>query len=186
MGGDNTANIAIDAIIAVGRKARIPVFTTNIGSAERGALFDLGADYAQVGRLIGELGAQILHGTDPMTIPIRDVVPEQVMVNLRALPSLKDRWVVPNALLARADIVIDATAEPTGTRSQVGGNKSRFPPRIATELSPGVWRREERLACRRTVSCLLTNLVFLTTASEKPLDDIARPPAEFYGRRRGR
>ena len=57
MGGDNTANIAIDAIIEVGRKARIPVFTTNIGSAERGALFDLGADYAQVGRLIGENSA---------------------------------------------------------------------------------------------------------------------------------
>ena len=59
-----------------------------------------------------------------MTIPIRDVVPEQVMVNLRALPSLKDRWVVPNALLARADIVID----DRGThRNTVAGGRQQEP-----------------------------------------------------------
>jgi putative ABC transport system substrate-binding protein len=107
VGGDNTANIALEAIVLSGRKGRIPVFTTNVGSAERGAFFDLGPDYRQVGRLVGALAAQVLHRVDPATIPIKDIVPEQVMINTLALKGLKDQWQLPADVLERADMVVD-------------------------------------------------------------------------------
>ncbi len=106
--GDNTANIALEAIISSARKGRIPVFTTNVGSAARGALFDLGPDYRQVGRLVGELAAAVLRGADTRAIPIRDVVPEQVMINPLMLKNLKDPWVVSAETLAQAQLIVDA------------------------------------------------------------------------------
>ena len=107
--GDNTANIALEAIISSGRKGRIPVFTTNVGSAARGALFDLGPDYRQVGRLVGDIAAAVLHGSDTRTIPIRDVVPERVMINPLMLKNLRDPWVVSAETLAQAQLIVDAT-----------------------------------------------------------------------------
>ncbi len=123
--GDNTANIALEAILSSGRKGRIPVFTTNVGSAARGALFDLGPDYHEVGRLMGDLAAAVLHGADTRTIPIRDVVPEQVMINPLVLKDLKDRWVAPAETLRKAQWIVDAAGvhrnKPVPGPSDAGG-----------------------------------------------------------------
>jgi putative ABC transport system substrate-binding protein len=61
---------AIDAVVAATRAANLPVFTSMPGSAERGAVFDLGANYYEVGRLAGALAARVLQGTDPATVAI--------------------------------------------------------------------------------------------------------------------
>lgn len=107
IGGDVTVSIAVDAVISVGQKARIPVFSITPGKADRGTLFDYGADFYQIGKQTGELAVRILRGADPGQIPITNLVPTLLVVNTQALKGLKDSWRVPDDLLRRADVVVD-------------------------------------------------------------------------------
>jgi ABC-type uncharacterized transport system substrate-binding protein len=118
--GDVTVLTALDSVVAAARAARIPVFTSIPGSAERGALFDIGADYHEVGRLAGDLAARLLQGTDPMSIPIENVMPEKLLINRAALAGLKDPWRVPADVLRSAQLVGEeprAAAPPTAPRA---------------------------------------------------------------------
>ena len=50
------------------------------------------------------LAAAILNGTDPATVPIRDVlqlVPRRLVVNRLALAGLSDNWHIPDDVLPR-------------------------------------------------------------------------------------
>ncbi|MGB7292873.1 MAG: ABC transporter substrate-binding protein [Thermodesulfobacteriota bacterium] len=107
VGGDLTVNVAIDSVLAAARKGRIPVFTNIPPNAKRGALFDLGPNYYEVGRLTGELAAEILRGADPATISVKNVVPEKLVINRLALDGLKDPWPLPQDVRIHADILID-------------------------------------------------------------------------------
>jgi len=121
VGGDVTVLAAIDSVITAANKGRIPVFTITPPSARRGALFDMGANFFEVGRDTGKLAAQILNGADPSTIPIRDYVPKKLMVNKLALNGLRDPWTLPEDIIAGADVVIDETGvhEKTTSARQV-------------------------------------------------------------------
>jgi len=107
IGGDVTVSVAVDSVVSVGRKARIPVFSITPGKLDRGTLFDYGADFYQVGKQTGELGARILRGADPKQIPITNVVPKYFVVNKLALKGLKGSWRIPDELVRRADVVVD-------------------------------------------------------------------------------
>ena len=107
--GDNTVLMAIDSLVQAARKGKIPVFTVIPPFAEKGALFDVGANYYEVGRLAGDLAAEILNGRDPAAIAIDNVVPEVLDINKTALRDLKDKWQVPEELAGRADVLIDET-----------------------------------------------------------------------------
>jgi ABC-type uncharacterized transport system substrate-binding protein len=109
VGGDVTLAVAMDAVIAAGRRAHIPVFSLIPGKPDRGTLFDAGADFYRVGLQVGELAARVLHGADPSKIPIENVVPEYLVVNELALKGLKDPWHVTPVLRARAAILVDET-----------------------------------------------------------------------------
>ena len=109
--GDVCVLTAAEALLLAGKKARIPVFTVIPPHAERGALFDVGANYTEVGRVTGNLGGDVLAGKDPATIPVSNLVPEMLVVNKVAVKDLKDRWEVPAALAERADVLIDETGK---------------------------------------------------------------------------
>jgi putative tryptophan/tyrosine transport system substrate-binding protein len=109
VGGDVTLAVAMDAVIAAGRRAHIPVFSLIPGKPDRGTLFDAGADFYRVGLQVGDLAAQVLHGADPSRIPIENIVPEYLVVNELALKGLKDPWRVTTSLRARAAILVDET-----------------------------------------------------------------------------
>lgn len=111
VGGDVMVLVAIDAVINAARHGRIPVFTSIPPNAERGALFDLGANYFEVGRETGRLAGRVLKGEDPSTIPVANEVPEKLVVNREALAGLRDTWRLPDQLLARADVVIGEREE---------------------------------------------------------------------------
>lgn len=118
VGGDITVSNAIETVITTCRQARIPVFSLLPGDPRRGTIFDMGFDFYQAGWLCGELAAQILKGTDPATIPIRDtkdLVPRFLLINRQALRGLKDPWQVPDHLLRTADIVVDEAGVPHKT-----------------------------------------------------------------------
>ena len=112
VGGDNTMTSALATVVATAQAARIPVFTITPGVADRGTLFDMGLDFHALGRIHGQLAADVLSGTDPATIPIRDVqeqVPRRVVINTRIVRNLRDPWRFPDDALAAADAVVDDT-----------------------------------------------------------------------------
>jgi ABC-type uncharacterized transport system substrate-binding protein len=114
MGGDVTVMTAADSLIAMAKKSRIPVFTVIPPNAKRGALFDLGADYPEVGRLAGQLAGEILSGRSPASVPITNVMPEVLALNLQAAQDLKTPWKFTDDMRQRAQLVIDETgAEKT-------------------------------------------------------------------------
>jgi len=107
IGGDVTVSVAADSVIAVGRRAGIPVFSITPGKLDRGTLFDYGADFYEIGRQAGELASRILRGADPVQIPIRNEVPINFVVNTTATKGLQKPWSVPADILRRADVVVD-------------------------------------------------------------------------------
>lgn len=107
-GGDVTVLTAADSLIAAARKGRVPVFTVIPPHVRRGALFDLGADYFEVGRLAGNLAGEVLLGRDPAKEPIRNVMPEILTLNEAAAADLKATWTFTPALRERARILINA------------------------------------------------------------------------------
>jgi ABC-type uncharacterized transport system substrate-binding protein len=121
VGGDVTVLVALDSVVAAAKKGHIPVFSIIPPSVKRGTLFDLGANFYEVGQQTGALAAQILQGADPAKIPVTNFVPEKLAVNRLALTGLKDPWHFPGDLLARADVAIDENgihekAAPTASR----------------------------------------------------------------------
>ena len=84
------------------------MFTSLPGYAEKGALFDLGADYRSIGRVQGELAADVLEGREPATVPVENMVPVQLHVNRLAVNGLDAQWTIPDAVLKRAQVVFDS------------------------------------------------------------------------------
>jgi putative tryptophan/tyrosine transport system substrate-binding protein len=110
VGGDNTVASAIDSVIDIAKRSRVPVFTILPGAPDRGTLFDAGPDFYEVGRQGGLLAADVLTGADIAKIPVRDVldlVPPFLSINTTVLEGLKEPWQVPVEILAGATIVVD-------------------------------------------------------------------------------
>jgi ABC-type uncharacterized transport system substrate-binding protein len=108
---DVTVVTAIDVLLAAARRARIPVFTSLPGYAEKGALFDLGADYVGIGRAEGDLAADVLDGRDPASVPVENLAPVELHINRLALDGLRDTWKIPDGVASRADVLIDASGK---------------------------------------------------------------------------
>ena len=119
VGCDVTVNVALDSVLAAGKRSRIPVFTNQPPNARRGALFDLGANYREVGQLIGPIGVMILQGADPAKIPVRNVLPKSLWVNTEALKGLKEPWQIPEAVVARAQVLVDAKGVHENSVAQI-------------------------------------------------------------------
>src|SRR5215813_10906848 len=107
--GDVAVSTAFDSVMAAARKGGIPVFTSLPGNAQRGALFDLGANYHEVGKITGALAGRILNGTDPATLPVEEAVPPRLLVNTQALKGLRDPWRLPDDVQREATAAIDET-----------------------------------------------------------------------------
>ncbi len=131
--GDTTVLSAVDTVIAAGRKGRVPVFTVIPPNAKKGGLFDVGANYTEVGRLVGLLAGEVLSGTKtPADIPVENVVPETLVFNLRALAGLRPGWSIPPDLLESAALVIDENGverhAPGSAAAQPASSASSAPP----------------------------------------------------------
>jgi ABC-type uncharacterized transport system substrate-binding protein len=125
VGGDVTVMVALDSAVAAARKGGIPVFSIVPPAVERGALFDYGANFFDVGQDVGKLAATILNGADPATLPVRNSVPEYIGVSKLALKGLKARWQFPPDVLARADLILEESGRhEKRTVTRLGGRKT--------------------------------------------------------------
>lgn len=112
--GDVTVLVASETLIATATRAGVPVFTVIPPNARKGALFDLGANYYEVGRKAGELAAEVLAGRDPATVPIVNFMPETLMINEGVLAAYRDEgWRLPDAVRDRAQVLIHADGRET-------------------------------------------------------------------------
>ena len=133
IGGDNTVNAAMDAVVGTARRAGIPAITILPGKPDRGTLLDTGPDFYDAGRQAALLVADVLGGADISRIPIRDVmdlIPTFVSVNLTALQGLRERWQVPEDVRRDASIVVDESGVHK-KRSTTGAGSA---PRAAAPL----------------------------------------------------
>lgn len=107
IGGDVSVLTAFEVVANAARNAHIPVCTCIPGNAAKGSLFDLGANYFEVGRSIGRLAGRVLSGDEIAKLPVERTVPPKFFLNTRALSGLRDAWSLPPEVLAQADSLID-------------------------------------------------------------------------------
>jgi ABC-type uncharacterized transport system substrate-binding protein len=124
VGGDNVVLSSLDAVIGPARAARVPVFTSVPGCAERGALFDFGADYHRVGESIGRLAGRVLDGESPADMPILYEVPPELCINRVALKLVGGDWSFPADIDAKADVVVESGGPVRRPRSEESASLS--------------------------------------------------------------
>jgi putative ABC transport system substrate-binding protein len=106
---DTTINPVLEAVIKVGRDARLPIFTGENSGVARGALASVALDYTEIGRLAGQMVADVLSGRAVGDIDA--VVAHQklghfiVAVNKRAALAMGVE--LPPAVLKRASQLIE-------------------------------------------------------------------------------
>jgi ABC-type uncharacterized transport system substrate-binding protein len=119
---DLIASHGLDLIVSKANVARIPVFTSIPRSSASGTLFELGANYMAIGHVGGNLAADILDGRDPATVPVDNIMPVTLQVNVLALKNLREKWELPDALLQRANVVIDEKGRHINNHPVVAAN----------------------------------------------------------------
>lgn len=100
--GDITVALAADAIITIARRANIPVFSSFPPLVKSGSLFDLGANYFEIGKTTGGIAADVLDGKSPADIPVENIAPKIFLLNEKALTGLRDPWQIAATLRAEA------------------------------------------------------------------------------------
>jgi ABC-type uncharacterized transport system substrate-binding protein len=141
--GDTTVMTASESVMQAAKKGKIPVFSVIPSSIERGALFDLGANYYTVGKWGGQLAAEILAGRQPATFPVENVVSNRLFLNPLALRGLKESWQLPPAIRQRAELIIDETGKhkPASEPTVLGRPSADRPFKIGIvyfEPNPGI------------------------------------------------
>ena len=109
LGGDNTVEVAIESLVKAAKQAGIPLFSNSPVNLKVGAFVAVGADYREVGRLTGDMAAQVIRGQKPSSFSVENVVPRQLNVNLAALKGLREKWIFDAATLEKAALLIDET-----------------------------------------------------------------------------
>ncbi|PTW62563.1 putative ABC transport system substrate-binding protein [Breoghania corrubedonensis] len=102
---DSTVVAAIESVVNVGRKAKVPVFASDTDSVKRGALAALGFDYYKLGRLTGKMAVRILKGESPAAIPVGVLDTQDLYLNKTSAAAMG--VAVPDDLLETATKVIE-------------------------------------------------------------------------------
>jgi putative ABC transport system substrate-binding protein len=100
---DVTVYAALEAVAKVSQERKIPLFTGETRSVERGAIASIGFDYTAVGQSAAKLVAQVLGGKKPGDLDV--VVPDafRTVVNQRAAQATGLE--IPQAVRAKANLV---------------------------------------------------------------------------------
>ncbi|MBO6552013.1 MAG: ABC transporter substrate-binding protein [Roseitalea sp.] len=101
---DSTIVAAVESVVNVGERAKIPVFASDTDSVERGALAALGFDYYKLGRLTGEMAVRVLNGESPAAIPVGALDTQDLYLNTSAAAAMG--VTLPDDILEQATKVI--------------------------------------------------------------------------------
>ena len=101
---DNTVGAALEAVLAVGHDANVPVFAGDNDSVVRGAIASVGYDYYQVGQQTAGIVARVLDGEDPGSIPVSVAAGTDLFVNPAAAEAMGVE--VPRSVIERANRIV--------------------------------------------------------------------------------
>lgn len=104
VGGDNTVVGAIGSVLKAGKTMRRPVFASDVGSIEAGAVAGISVDYKELGRKTAEVVKAVLRGAEPRTIPRVTMTGDRLIVNQRAAAGTG--VAIPDSIVRRADQVL--------------------------------------------------------------------------------
>jgi ABC-type uncharacterized transport system substrate-binding protein len=124
---DTNVIAASKPLIAAATVRRIAVITNNPGPEAQGAVLSIGADYARVGELTGDIAVEVLRGRAPETIPVEPCMPNVTEVDPVAGAAIGPQWAGLGAIAseiragsARAGESVDSGAVPAATASRAG------------------------------------------------------------------
>lgn len=130
--GDVMVMVGADQLIAAAKKNGVAVFSVIPPNARKGALFDIGADYYEVGRHAGDLAADVLDGRDPAKVEVVNYLPESVIINEQALAGLAQKgWSLPDSVRKRAKLLIaaDGSEQPGPAAASPKARRADWRPR---------------------------------------------------------
>jgi len=102
--GDNTVASGIGALLTTAYSAKKPVYASDTGMVEGGAIATIGISYREIGQSAADMAKRILDGAKPSDIPIRYAEGHLLWINLSAAE--KVGLEVPEDLLSAADRVL--------------------------------------------------------------------------------
>lgn len=102
---DNTIVSALEAVIAVGKENKLPVFSGDTDSVTRGTIASIGFDYFQVGLQTGAVVVRVLKGEKPGDIAVQNASGTDLFVNPKAAAAMG--VTIPDDLVKKAKKVVD-------------------------------------------------------------------------------
>ncbi|WP_159587276.1 ABC transporter substrate-binding protein [Chelativorans xinjiangense] len=102
---DSTVVSAIEGVVSVGERAKLPVFASDTDSVKRGAVAALGFNYYELGKLSGAMAARILGGESPASIPVGVLETQDLYLNPKAAEAMG--VTIPAETLASAAVVVE-------------------------------------------------------------------------------
>ena len=111
VGSDVAMLGSIEVVVQAARQAKIPVFTSIPGNARKGSLFDVGANYLEVGRSVGRVAGRVIKGESIAKIPVEMSLTNTEFVNMVTAKTLEPTWQVPVDVLQNAEAYVDETGE---------------------------------------------------------------------------
>jgi putative ABC transport system substrate-binding protein len=98
---DNTVVSALESVLQVAEKNKIPVIAGEGDSVKRGALITIGIDYYKLGKQTAEMAIRVLNGEDPATMPIETQKDMKLYLNKSAAAAMGVE--IPEDILSEAD-----------------------------------------------------------------------------------
>lgn len=102
---DNTVVSALESVIAVAEESKIPFYSGDTDSVNRGALASIGFNYYDVGVETGKIVGRILKGEKPGAIPVTFATGTDLYVNKGAAARMG--VTIPDAVIQRASTVVE-------------------------------------------------------------------------------
>ncbi len=102
---DNTIVSALEAVVAIGKENKLPVFSGDTDSVTRGTIASVGFDYFEVGRQTGAVVARVLKGEKPGDIPVQNASGTDLFVNPKSAAAMG--VTLPADLVKRAKKVVE-------------------------------------------------------------------------------
>jgi len=81
---DNTVVSAFESLVKVCEENKLPLFSSDNESVEKGAIAALAVDYYAMGKQTAAMGKKILDGAKPATLPVESLKNLDVHLNLKA------------------------------------------------------------------------------------------------------
>jgi putative ABC transport system substrate-binding protein len=102
---DSTVVSAVESVVSVGNKTKLPVFASDTDSVTRGAIAALGFNYYELGKLSGKMAADILRGSSPSNMAVERLKKQDLYLNMKSAAAMGVK--VPQDLEASAAKVIN-------------------------------------------------------------------------------